>query len=328
MNHWDSEDFQAYRDAFPEAARSSPATLQVHVEDLTRRDVKVAPLKNLQGFLWESGYKSGAYATPLFPDVVPKLREWKDVGIALVVYSSGSVFAQKLLFGHVSVTRTKGEKRARDVSEKDHLASGDRPNKKRSWAAGDVAAEDGDVDGDDDTDLEQSALHNNHDDNDDDDDEVVGDNDPQPATDEPDRERNEDDNVANGEKPSHVETEDLTHLFDDWFDTTNAGPKTEASSYTKIAEMLKVDCGASKTYSSKKVHLICQQYKPEQLLFLSDNVKEVDAALEVDMKSILIDRPGNAPLSETDTDRLTVMESLDGIGIQPVKSSSMDKHEE
>lgn len=49
------------------------------------------------------------------------------------------------------------------------------------------------------------------------------------------------------------------------------------------------------------------------MLFLSDNVQEVDAALAAGMQSILVDRPGNAPLSEEDKSRLSVVETLDDI---------------
>ena len=34
------------------------------------------------------------------PDAVEHLRAWHAAGIDLYVYSSGSVYAQKLLFGH------------------------------------------------------------------------------------------------------------------------------------------------------------------------------------------------------------------------------------
>ncbi len=112
---WDSKEFKSYRDAFPADARGSPSALQAHVEDLTQRDVKAAYLKNLQGYLWETGYKTGAYSTPLFADVLPKLKEWNDAGIKLAIYSSGSVFAQKLLFGHVQ--SAAGQKKARGESE-------------------------------------------------------------------------------------------------------------------------------------------------------------------------------------------------------------------
>lgn len=49
--------------------------------------------------------------------------------------------------------------------------------------------------------------------------------------------------AANDVQPS--ETEDLTALFSGWFDTTNAGLKTEAQSYANIAEALKVGCDCS-----------------------------------------------------------------------------------
>ena len=65
-------------------------------------DKKITPLKALQGLIWEDGYRRGAFTGHIYPDVLPKLREWHAQGIALYVYSSGSVHAQKLLFGHTS----------------------------------------------------------------------------------------------------------------------------------------------------------------------------------------------------------------------------------
>lgn len=100
---WDSASFAPYRDAFPAEHRSSPAALEAHVRDLTARDVKAAYHKNLQGYLWEDGYASGAYATDLFADVVPCLKAWRAQGRDVAIYSSGSVFAQKLLMRHVKV---------------------------------------------------------------------------------------------------------------------------------------------------------------------------------------------------------------------------------
>lgn len=98
---WNDLTFVPYRDAFPEEFRSSPEALQAHVEDLTRRDVKIAYHKDLQGYLWENGYKTGAYSTPLFDDVVPQLLRWRQEDKQIAIYSSGSVFAQKLLMQHV-----------------------------------------------------------------------------------------------------------------------------------------------------------------------------------------------------------------------------------
>jgi enolase-phosphatase E1 len=64
------------------------------------RDEKVTPLKASQGMVWRQGFESGALRGHLWPDVAPCLRAWARAGIALRIYSSGSVEAQKLLFGH------------------------------------------------------------------------------------------------------------------------------------------------------------------------------------------------------------------------------------
>jgi enolase-phosphatase E1 len=61
-------------------------------------DRKMRPLKTLQGFIWRQGYIDGSLRAPLYPDVLPALREWRSRGIDLYVYSSGSVEAQRLLF--------------------------------------------------------------------------------------------------------------------------------------------------------------------------------------------------------------------------------------
>jgi enolase-phosphatase E1 len=63
-------------------------------------DRKVGPLKLLQGMIWEEGYRIGALKAPVYGDAVAALKAWREAGIALYVYSSGSVTAQKLLFGH------------------------------------------------------------------------------------------------------------------------------------------------------------------------------------------------------------------------------------
>jgi len=64
------------------------------------RDEKDPALKAIQGMIWEDGYRSGAITAELYPDVAPALRRWAKAGLRLFVYSSGSVPAQKLLFGH------------------------------------------------------------------------------------------------------------------------------------------------------------------------------------------------------------------------------------
>lgn len=64
------------------------------------QDKKITPLKALQGLIWEAGYKQGDFTGHLYQDAVDNLKAWKAKAISLYVYSSGSVLAQKLLFGH------------------------------------------------------------------------------------------------------------------------------------------------------------------------------------------------------------------------------------
>jgi enolase-phosphatase E1 len=80
---------------------AAPARAPVDVLlDWMDRDAKETPLKTLQGLIWEQGYADGKLLGVLYPDVPPCLRQWHAAGAGLFVYSSGSVAAQRLLFGH------------------------------------------------------------------------------------------------------------------------------------------------------------------------------------------------------------------------------------
>nr|POE53329.1 enolase-phosphatase e1 [Quercus suber] len=266
---WDDVDFLPYRDAFPAEVRHSREVLQAHVEDLTRRDVKIASLKNLQGYLWEEGYRSGAYATPLFPDVVPRLKQWRESGLELAIYSSGSVFAQKLLFAHVDGSSLLlGQKH----HETDHATSTEErredagPAIKRIKVSGDASHQDIQKP---DVVAAQVRQHAKA-------------------------------NVK--EKP----IEDLTEMFGGWFDTTNAGPKADSTSYNKI--------------------LAAMNWQPSRTLFLSDNTKEVDAAAIASVHAILVERPGNQPVPEYERQRLEVIGSLDELSLPDWKGDREGKH--
>lgn len=167
-------------------------------------------LKNLQGYLWEDGYKTGAYATPLFADVVPCLRQWSRGGLKLAIYSSGSVFAQKLLFGHVRVEESGNSlkrKRAADRGDEEAVVANKALKAEGSEAHESLGEESGVVE------AEPVARVKKID-------------------------------AANASTPRNprdpIATEDLTQLIADWFDTVNAGPKTEPASYVKICEALQV----------------------------------------------------------------------------------------
>ena len=64
------------------------------------QDRKHTALKALQGMLWRDGYARGDFRGHIYPDAADALRRWHADGRKLAVFSSGSVDAQKLLFGH------------------------------------------------------------------------------------------------------------------------------------------------------------------------------------------------------------------------------------
>ena len=67
---------------------------------LMEQDAKLTGLKALQGLIWRSGFEDGELRAHVYDDVPPALRTWRADGRDLRIYSSGSVAAQKLFFGH------------------------------------------------------------------------------------------------------------------------------------------------------------------------------------------------------------------------------------
>lgn len=63
-------------------------------------DAKATGLKQLQGLIWRSGFETGEMVAHVYPDVPPALTAWNATGVDVRVYSSGSVAAQRLFFGH------------------------------------------------------------------------------------------------------------------------------------------------------------------------------------------------------------------------------------
>ncbi|QDU62658.1 Enolase-phosphatase E1 [Planctomycetes bacterium Pan216] len=153
-----------------------PSHVQQLVHDEVIRlmdgDVKATGLKQLQGLVWRLGYDRGQLKSHVFEDVPVALKRWAKDGLNVRIYSSGSVTAQRLFFGHTD--------------------------------AGDL----------------------------------------------------------------------LVYLRGH-YDTTT-GPKKEATSYAKIAQEMR--------------------YSPEEILFLSDVVAELDAARAAGMKTALVVRLGNKPI--------------------------------
>ncbi|MEP7043314.1 MAG: acireductone synthase [Dokdonella sp.] len=103
VTHADDAEVQHWLHEAAEEAGLVSATQQEMIELLVSwidADRKSTALKALQGMIWKDGYASGEYLSHVYPEVPARLRAWKAAGKHLYVYSSGSVAAQKLLFGH------------------------------------------------------------------------------------------------------------------------------------------------------------------------------------------------------------------------------------
>jgi 5-methylthioribose kinase len=85
-----------YVQAHPDAAQGVDVAQLLAWHDADRKE---PVLKTVQGLIWAQGYADGTLRGHVYPDAVAGLRRWHARGIGLYVYSSGSVGAQKLLFG-------------------------------------------------------------------------------------------------------------------------------------------------------------------------------------------------------------------------------------
>lgn len=117
QEHWEAASVQESLDLLAEEAghdsahdwlgKLEPArqrqTVHNFVISLMDRDVKSTGLKQLQGLIWEAGFTSGELVAHVYDDVLPALERWSDLGYDVRVYSSGSVKAQELFFGHTVV---------------------------------------------------------------------------------------------------------------------------------------------------------------------------------------------------------------------------------
>lgn len=83
-----------------ETGAADDAAIVRQLQQWIDQDRKHTALKALQGLIWRAGYESRDFSAHVYAEVPGKLRQWHEQGIALAVYSSGSVAAQKLFFGH------------------------------------------------------------------------------------------------------------------------------------------------------------------------------------------------------------------------------------
>ncbi|MBL8892917.1 MAG: acireductone synthase [Planctomycetaceae bacterium] len=114
QTHWGSESLQATLELLAADARHSSASAWLGSEPSQQQqqivvsqvlawmdqDLKATGLKQLQGQIWQAGFESGKLVSHVWPDVPGALKLWRANGIDLRIYSSGSIAAQKLFFGH------------------------------------------------------------------------------------------------------------------------------------------------------------------------------------------------------------------------------------
>ena len=77
--------------------------LREEVLRLMDGDVKATGLKALQGLIWRSGFESGEMRAHVYDDVLPAIQAWNNAGCDVRIFSSGSIAAQKLFFGHTVI---------------------------------------------------------------------------------------------------------------------------------------------------------------------------------------------------------------------------------
>lgn len=83
--------------------QSASKQQQLVIDEVTRlmdNDVKATGLKQLQGLIWKAGFENGEMQAHVYDDVPIALPAWNEADIDVRIYSSGSIAAQKLFFGH------------------------------------------------------------------------------------------------------------------------------------------------------------------------------------------------------------------------------------
>ncbi|PQO35898.1 acireductone synthase [Bremerella cremea] len=97
-----SETFLAWTsDLSVESARRERVAAEIR--RLMANDIKATGLKQLQGMIWKDGFERGELVAEVYQDVPVALDAWTTAGLRVYIYSSGSIAAQKLFFGHSEV---------------------------------------------------------------------------------------------------------------------------------------------------------------------------------------------------------------------------------
>jgi enolase-phosphatase E1 len=118
--HWEEKVLQGHVDALVELSNKdkkekTPGLVEIKksakkkdcIESIVKNiqwqmsiDRKIGPLKALQGYMWKSAYESEEIKGTVYQDVLDQFQSWKKAELKIYIYSSGSIAAQKLLFGY------------------------------------------------------------------------------------------------------------------------------------------------------------------------------------------------------------------------------------
>jgi enolase-phosphatase E1 len=128
LTNWDESDYIAACEAIARDAGHDSLAAWLKTHNLSRdnplraanvvcqevirqmdADVKATGLKQLQGLIWQSGFESGELKAHVYDDVPPALAAWNSAGKDVRIYSSGSIQAQKLFFGHTIAGNLLGQ---------------------------------------------------------------------------------------------------------------------------------------------------------------------------------------------------------------------------
>jgi enolase-phosphatase E1 len=101
--HEDHEDDENAEIGVPQQCNDAIFETQVYtaiqaLKTWSLEDRKITPLKDLQGLIWQEGFRKGLFKAPLYQDAFEFFLNMKGKGLPIYVYSSGSIQAQRLFF--------------------------------------------------------------------------------------------------------------------------------------------------------------------------------------------------------------------------------------
>jgi enolase-phosphatase E1 len=101
--HEDHEDDENAEIGVPQQCNDAIFETQVYtaiqaLKTWIQEDRKITPLKDLQGLIWQEGFRKGLFKAPLYQDALDFFLNMKGKGLPIYVYSSGSIQAQRLFF--------------------------------------------------------------------------------------------------------------------------------------------------------------------------------------------------------------------------------------